>query len=425
MKYYKQLLSGPTTGGTINADILQGDSNGSVFKYEADASWGGASSQNAGDPGHLGTLEMFSITGYGRNNDIFVGKTGVYNKLVMTDGHNALFLDDPYSANGDMARLQNIQEIVAGDGGQVIDLTSTRFGYGDVKILGGADADVLMSSGGADTINGLDGADYVWGGSGNDQVAGGKGSDRVIGAEGDDVVRGGQHDDTVAGGIGNDSVFGDTGNDLVTGNEGDDRANGGDGNDTVSGNTGDDVLFGGKGADVLQGNADNDRLFGNTGNDTLDGGTGDDRLNGNEGNDLVQGSDGNDRMDGWTGNDVLVGGDGEDILLGNKGNDTMTGGSGADKFVWLVNENYVTSSNTTYTDHITDFGNDDVLNFSGLLKIDGVTDASLFVKFVDEADGIHVSVRSTPSAAFHETVILDGVHGLTVHDAQADGLLIV
>lgn len=426
MKYYRTLLSGPTLGGTVNADILQGDADGTVFAYEADATWGGAWAQNAGDPGKLGTLEKFSITGYGRNNDIFIGKPGVHNTLVLNDGHMALFLDDPYSANGDTARLQNIQEIVAGDGGQVIDLTSQRFTYGAVNIMGGAGEDVLMSSAGNDTINGLSGNDYVWGGSGADKLAGGAGLDRVLGGEGNDVVRGGQDNDTVWGGLGNDSVYGDTGNDSVSGEDGDDYVSGSDGNDTVSGNAGNDNLYGGKGIDAIYGGDGDDRLYGNTGNDSLDGGAGNDRLYGNEANDLLLGGEGADWLEGWTANDSLSGGAQNDTLIGNKGNDTMTGGSGADTFVWLASENYITASETSYLDRITDFAAAaDKLDFAALIKNGSNTDATDFVQFENRATGTMVLVAATATGEFHETVFLEGLHGLSVAQAQADGWLLI
>lgn len=425
MKYYKQLLSGPKIGGTVNADILEGDTAGSVFAYEADGVWGGAWAQNAGDPAQPGTLEMIPITGYGRSNDIFIGKPGVHNKLVINDGHNALFLDDPYSANGHMPRIQNIQEIVCGDGGQVVDLTSTRFSYGDVTILGGADNDVLWASAGNDSVNGLAGNDNLWGGTGKDFLAGGIGDDKVLGGSGNDVVRGGQGHDTVLGGTGSDSVYGDTGNDRIDGEAGNDYVSGGDGNDTASGGDGDDVVVGGKGRDVLYGGDGNDSLSGNTGADTIEGGKGDDRLFGNEGDDRLLGGDGKDYLEGSTGNDVLTGGTGEDTIVGNKGNDTMTGGAGADTFVWLANEHFVLNSKISYVDRITDFGKGDTLDFAALINNGNSTDASLFVKFEDGKDGTTVWVKAKASADFHEAVILEGVHVTDVAQAQADGWLII
>ncbi len=425
MKYYQSLLVGPTVAGTWDADILQGSASGTVFKYDPDGTWGNAWAQNAGDPGQMGTLETFTIQGYGRSNDIFKGEAGVHNKLVMTDGHLALFLDDPYSGNGSMARIQNIQEIVCGDGGQVVDFTSQRFTYGNVKILGGADADILWSSAGNDDLNGLGGDDNLWGGSGNDSIAGGTGNDRVLGGVGNDTVRGGQHHDTVSGGAGNDSVYGDTGNDVISGDEGHDYVTGGDGNDSVNGNLGEDTIAGGKGADALAGGDGDDKLSGNTGNDTLEGGRGADRLYGNAGADVLSGNDDNDSLYGWNGSDSLSGGAGIDVLAGNKGSDLLTGGAGADKFVWNAAENFETASGTSYVDRITDFSTADQLNFDALINNGGNDDATDFVKFVDRAAGTMVSVASSATGEFHETVLLEGVHGVSVQQAQLDGWLVI
>jgi Ca2+-binding RTX toxin-like protein len=425
LKYYRTLLSGPTLQGTINADILNGDTAGTVFEYEADAVWGGAWAQNAGDPGNAGTMQAINIQGYGRSNDIFIGKTGVHNTLVLNDGKNALFLDDPYSANGQMARIQNVQEIVAGDGGQIIDLTSTRFKLGNVTMLGGAGDDVLWSSAGHDSMNGLGGNDNMWGGSGNDTMAGGIGIDKVQGGAGNDIVRGGQSDDVVSGGTGADKVHGDTGHDNIAGDDGNDTVSGGDGNDTASGGNHNDVVSGGKGRDILTGNDGNDTMSGNTENDQVDGGRGDDRLYGNEGHDTVLGGDGNDRLEGWTGNDNLSGGAGADTLTGGKGFDVMTGGANADTFVWQAGDNWIAATETSYFDRITDFGTGDKLDFSALINNGAATNAALFVKFADSAAGTMVWVKNSLTDAYHQTVFLEGVHGLSVAQAEADGILLI
>jgi Ca2+-binding RTX toxin-like protein len=159
-----------TLGGGKGADLLVGGGSGTTFLYNVDATWGsGYTAVNAGDAGSPGPGTTFSLAGYGRSYDVFVG-TGTNNTLVMPDGKNALFLDDGLSPGVDATRLYNIQTILAGNGGQIIDLTSSRVTYGDVTIRGGTGADVLMSSGGNDVIEGGDGNDYLWGGSGNDRL---------------------------------------------------------------------------------------------------------------------------------------------------------------------------------------------------------------------------------------------------------------
>ena len=163
--------------GGGGSDVMFGSTGGNTtFEYNADSVWLlGNTAYNAGDPGGAGPGTTFSLTGYNRSYDVFVG-SGTNNTLEMGDGHNALFLDDPLSPGVDAIRLHNIQTIVGGAGGQVIDLTSSQLSYGNITIIGGSGADIIMSSGGNDTISGGDGNDYVWGGSGNDSLAGGAGT---------------------------------------------------------------------------------------------------------------------------------------------------------------------------------------------------------------------------------------------------------
>lgn len=424
MRYSKKLQDSATVIGTSpTAEILKGAPRGSVFLYKADAKWSGAWSQNAGDPGHRGSLELFTIEGYGRNYDRFVGAPGVYNKLVLEDGKQALFLDDPFSPFGDKPRIENIQEIVAGAGGQVIDLTTDRFGYGNVKILGGSGDDVLMSSSGADYVNGANGKDYVWGGSGNDEAVGGAGNDRVFGADGDDVARGGQDNDQVSGGEGNDTVYGDTGDDVARGDNGNDTVMGNDGNDQVFGDKGNDTVYGDKGDDTVSGGDGDDVVYGNTGNDGVEGGAGNDKVLGNEGNDKVSGGDGDDRVEGNTGDDAVNGGAGNDVVVGGKGNDLLIGGVGNDRFQWDKGD--VAGTTWKFTDHVQDFAKGDTLDFSAVIGNGADNDATHFVKFEDTGDGTNVWVALSAGKEFYLAAVLDSAHGLDVGAAQNEGWLLI
>jgi hypothetical protein len=68
-----------------------------------------------------------------------------------------------------------------GDGNDVVDLTSTRFTYGDVTINGGAGNDTLWSNAGNDVLDGGTGDDTLEGGAGNDTyVHGVHGGDDVV-----------------------------------------------------------------------------------------------------------------------------------------------------------------------------------------------------------------------------------------------------
>ena len=122
--------------------------------------------------------------------------------LVLTDDANgdALFMDDIY--NGvPHARLSKVNEIFAGAGNDVIDMTSPRFDYRDSGI----------------TVHGGDGNDVIWANSGNNLLFGDAGSDRLVGGGGDDTIVGGAGNDILHGGGGND-IFcfgGNWGKDVV------------------------------------------------------------------------------------------------------------------------------------------------------------------------------------------------------------------
>jgi Ca2+-binding RTX toxin-like protein len=116
----------------------------------------------------------------------------------MTDDSigDALFVDDIYSASPDelglsQSRIAQIDEIRAGAGDDIVDMTSQRFEYiGDGL-----------------TVRGGDGNDTIWANKGDNFLFGDAGNDRIIGASGNDVI---------AGGIGNDRMHGGGGNDVFT-----------------------------------------------------------------------------------------------------------------------------------------------------------------------------------------------------------------
>ena len=116
----------------------------------------------------------------------------------MTDDNNgdALFVDDIYTAlpgsvSEQQSRIAQIDEIRAGAGADIVDMTSQQFEYiGDgLTIRGGA------------------GNDTIWANKGDNRLFGDAGNDRIVGASGNDVI---------AGGIGNDRMHGGGGNDVFT-----------------------------------------------------------------------------------------------------------------------------------------------------------------------------------------------------------------
>ena len=448
-----------TLSGGRGADLLVGGASGVTFHYVPDATWSsGNFAVNAGDAGGAGTGERFSLAGYGRSYDVFVG-SGSGNTVVMPDGKNALFLDDGLSPGVDATRLHNIQTIQAGNGGQIVDLTSSRVSLGDVTILGGSGDDVLMSSAGNDTVSGGAGNDYLWGGSGNDALDGGTGADRMLGGAGNDtftvdsagdvvVEAAGQGVDTVLSSITyslganvenltltGTSMIDAIGNALdnkIIGNAGANRMDGGAGNDQLNAGKGDDRLTGGDGVDKLFGEDGNDVIEGGAGNDMLNGGAGMDELHGGLGNDGFFGGGSNDRIYGGDGNDQIYGDGGDDLIMGGAGNDLLVGGQfkngyslGNDTFAWERADVVTESGASAGFDTIRDFGVGDRIDFSAMLEGAPGADVHDMVRLTDTAAGTVVSASFDAGASFLDVVLIEGQHGLDIDEMVGAGSLVV
>ena len=176
------------------------DGSADVFFVNAVGTWGrGYRVQHVGSANDTwdGTRELVSLAGKNKLTDLFEGSADA-NTLLMTDDANgdALFVDDIYSASLDelglsQSRISQIDEIRAGAGDDIVDMTSRRFEY-----LG----DGL-------TIRGGDGNDTIWANKGNNILCGDAGNDRLVGASGNDIL---------IGGIGNDRMHGGGGSDIFT-----------------------------------------------------------------------------------------------------------------------------------------------------------------------------------------------------------------
>jgi hypothetical protein len=190
-------INGEEIVSTLDAapEKLFSDADGDkdVFFARADGIW--ESGYVAGHNGILnswkGTREFVSLDGKNNIADVFAGSSDA-NVLLLTDDANgdALFVDDIYTSFGnDAARLSQIDEIRAGAGDDIIDMTSQKFAYSGsgVKIHGGL------------------GDDTIWANCGSNTLYGDAGNDRLVGASGDDIL---------IGGIGNDSMHGGGGDDI-------------------------------------------------------------------------------------------------------------------------------------------------------------------------------------------------------------------
>ena len=176
------------------------DGNADVFFVNPVGTWEtGYLAQHAGSTADKwgGTKEYAALFGKNKLADIIEGSDDA-NILLMTDDANgdALFVDDIYTASpGDLAkkqaRIARIDEIRAGAGDDIVDMTSQRFEYVGEGL----------------TIRGGAGDDVIWANKGDNFLFGDAGNDRIVGASGDDVI---------AGGIGNDRMHGGGGNDVFT-----------------------------------------------------------------------------------------------------------------------------------------------------------------------------------------------------------------
>lgn len=97
-------------------------------------------------------------------------------------------LDYPQGVADGSPRFSNVEEILAGAGNDLIDLTSQRFSFEKITVRGGDDDDV------------------IWGGNGINILYGDAGNDRISANQWDDVLIGGSGDD-VLNGCGGDDIF--------------------------------------------------------------------------------------------------------------------------------------------------------------------------------------------------------------------------
>ncbi len=180
-----------------------------VFFAKPRGMWNGGfeAFHNGSMDGWQGTNESVLLRDKNKLADIIEGSEDA-NVLLMTDDANgdALFVDDIYSAlPGDIleqqSRLAKINEIRAGAGDDIVDLTSQQFAYVD----------------GGMTVRGGLGDDVVWANNGDNWLFGDAGNDRLVGAAGNDVIVGGAGNDSLHGGGGNDifAFGGDWGQDNV------------------------------------------------------------------------------------------------------------------------------------------------------------------------------------------------------------------
>ena len=166
------------------ADWIEGMKGDDVIELSSSYSW-----SSAYDALNTVTGIILPLYGYTRFSDVIDGGDD-YDTVVLTSGNDALFLDDlfsEYSSSynsggkallGDSGRLFAVENIIAGDGSDIIDLTSLRLTNNGLTIDGGTGDDVLWASTGNDYLIGGDGNDILFGGEGVDIYMGGSGADK-------------------------------------------------------------------------------------------------------------------------------------------------------------------------------------------------------------------------------------------------------
>ena len=178
-----EIMSSASTA--IQKLISEANGNTDVFFAEASGIW---SRKFAAEHKILGGLA--ELAGKNKISAIFYGSDDT-NVLILTDDSNgdALFLDDIYSAWGEQARLAQINEIRAGNGDDVVDMTSLNFTWSGsgVKIFGGLGDDTIWSNNDSNTLFGDAGNDRIAGGRDNDVITGGIGNDTMHGGGGKDI----------------------------------------------------------------------------------------------------------------------------------------------------------------------------------------------------------------------------------------------
>lgn len=362
-----------------------------VINYTPDGTWTNYASYNAGDPNGAGTGNLVALAGYTQTYTNYGGTQVSGNTLVMGDGHKALFLDDSISPgfNGG-PRLQNIDVIFGGAGGQLIDLTSWTFGISLKSILGGTGDDIILNSLGNTTIKAGAGNDYIWTGSGNNAAFGDAGNDTLVAGKGNNKLYGGSGDDLILAGRGNDVFDGGVGSDTLDFSK-------------VSGRI----------------NIDLDRHTAVLSDATTGAVIARDSVLRFE---KIIGTDAGMVLDtGRTAGVTAIGGQGDDVFRIRATDDVLTGGDGSDSYGWtrkVVASQIVTGHATKITDFTV---GQDHLRLADFLTGQTIKNPqySDVVHVLDTVQGTLVSVLA--GGKFHEIAMLDNVHTSSLLDL---GLLV-
>ena len=174
------------SGGGEGNDTIVLDGNGTFGS--------GFAALNISSSLQTGTEERINLNGKTRFEDVMDGGADV-DTVELTDAsdafflhdsfsgfHSSLTLSDDYSGKSGTARIESIENINAGGGDDIIDLTSPDYSLADQNIT-------VDGSEGNDTLWGSDANETLKGGNGDDELFGGTGINELIGGSGADEFK--------------------------------------------------------------------------------------------------------------------------------------------------------------------------------------------------------------------------------------------
>jgi Ca2+-binding RTX toxin-like protein len=259
----------------VGADtVTTGTGNDTVLGDSASVTWdatGLIEQLNSTQPG-LGADDVIDV---GDGTNVVVGGFGSDTITTGTGSDIVIGDNGMIDATSGAGMVIATTDVIDGTGGN--DIIST--GDGTNLVLAGVGSDFVLTGSGTDVVVGdngnmtLDATGAVVFVTSTDPLLGG--SDAISTGNGNDVSIGGAQGDIVTSSGGNDILFGDGGSVAYAAGGSDitilsvDPMFGGD--DTLNGGTGTDILIGGQGSDLLYGTLSEDLLFGSNAAVTMSG----------------------------------------------------------------------------------------------------------------------------------------------------------
>lgn len=170
------------------SNLLIGEEGDDEFYFPGDQKFGvDWYAYNSSSPNQVGTYDLVSLQGMNIISSLVDGGSG-YDKILLSSEADALFLSgtqinfSDYGALGYQSNnlLLNIEEIRAGAGNDIVDLTRSQPLEHETHFS-------IYGEEGDDTLWGFEGDDYLSGGEGNDVLLGGAGADTLSGGAGADT----------------------------------------------------------------------------------------------------------------------------------------------------------------------------------------------------------------------------------------------